>query len=131
MPGRFYTMRVEIQSRELERAFSKCADIASRELDIALKDSGEEVVREARANHWFTDRNRDASRSIRSQLNKGTKTASVFLDTGIATYSEYLHDGTRYMKGGPFVEDAVKEKQGYIENEIENAIDRIFKKAGF
>lgn len=60
---------------------------------IGLKEGAEIVQAEARQNHpSFTTRSGDAERSV-SHRTQG-ETEVVFLDTGVAAYSPFLHQGT-------------------------------------
>ncbi|MDU3215595.1 MAG: hypothetical protein E6672_07125 [Negativicoccus succinicivorans] len=94
---------------------TRAAAIFHRRIAKALKESAAAVQEEARQNHKFTTRTAQFERSVETRI-RGTAYAEVFLDTNVAKYAPFVHQGTkphtiapkekkalRWVAGGRFV----------------------------
>lgn len=62
---------------------------------LAVKESAFEVQEEARANHLFKTRTGALERSIEVDFNNGGTEGVVYLDTAVARYGPFVHEGTK------------------------------------
>lgn len=88
-------------------------------------DVGRVLVDTARANHNFTSRTGRLESSIKSRMTAtGTE---AYLDTGVAPYATYIHDGTKHIKPDKFLEAALDSQA--IDKAIDKAIEQALTKA--
>lgn len=84
--------------RELSDAMPEIAD-------NAIKRIAQKSVRIAKVRHSFKSRSGALVRSVRSEdTDDGYR---VYLDTAIAPYASYIHNGTSRISADPFLENAV------------------------
>ena len=84
---------VKIDAAAVEQAFRKAPREFTNEFRKAIKIGATEIQREARRNHpTFTSRSGNADRSVQTDYDQSG--GKVYLDTGVAKYSPYLHEGT-------------------------------------
>ena len=112
--------RFKFNQEKALRALQGAPKELGRSFSLALKASARDIQAGAIQDHRFTSRSGNADRSVQSNVT-GLK-GRVFLDTGIAPYSPFLHEGTgvfgpdgqaftikpkagkslRFVKGGKF-----------------------------
>jgi len=68
-------------------------------------------------------------RSIK-QIRFNTVFGAVYSDPAIAPYNKWVHDGTRYMKKRPFLQNAVDSRRPAILNYMKYQILKEVRKAG-
>lgn len=66
-----------------------------KNIRLAVKDSIGIVQEEAQEHHRFTSRNGALERSVDTRLLDGSLTGEVFLNTNIAPYGPWVHQGTK------------------------------------
>lgn len=97
-------------------AFRKMPEQFSKTMRLTMKHAVRDIREHAAANHRFTSRTGSLERSISSTTYDDPITGVVFLDSGIAPYGFYVHQGTgphaivpkrkkvlRWALGGDFV----------------------------
>lgn len=124
--------------KQIRRAFKKAPDDLTFELSKAVKKSGVKVEYEAKAH------------SVRKGLVRVPIPKATPVDTGTmrrsirakptlmesliqahTDYADYVHGGTRYMRGRPFMEWAVERSINKIDDYFEKALDNVLKKIRF
>ena len=86
------------------------------ELRVEMKRFTRDVRVQSTRGHRFTARSGNLERSVKSEVSRDGTEGQVYLDTGIAHYGPWLHDGTdpfiiqanrakalRFVSGGRFV----------------------------
>ena len=69
-------------------------EVFEKRLRQAIKASAREVQEEAQRTHRFTSRSGQLERAIDVRM-IGDKTAEVYIDSNLATYGPFVHEGTR------------------------------------
>lgn len=69
-------------------------EVFEKRLRQAIKASAREVQEEAQRTHRFTSRSGQLERAIDVRM-IGDKTAEVYIDSGLATYGPFVHEGTK------------------------------------
>lgn len=85
---------VQIDSKDIVKDLQNAAGPLHRSLVIGLWLAARAIQREARIIHRYITRTGALDRSIGAQVNREELAGEVFLDTGIAKYAPYQHDGT-------------------------------------
>ena len=107
----------------------KLAEIMPRQIAIAAKEWLTSVQTEARLVHRFTTRTGALERSIQTKVTERAEDGKVYLETGIARYGPYIHNGFKSWKPDMFLTDAAERKRkelpGMISRAIANSIRRV------
>lgn len=152
-------IKVDIQGeKELQRAIKKYPGLTERNLEKGIKKTMLEVQRQARSKHRFKSKTHNLERSVSYHM-PGKLKGEIYLDTKLAKYGAYVHEGTRsyhirpkqkralrwvygsgysYAKGvehpglkaDPFLYDAAKDKDDVFRSNISEAIEQSIKEAG-
>ena len=69
-------------------------EVFEKRLRQAIKASAREVQEEAQRTHRFTSRSGQLERAIDVRM-IGDKTAEVYIDSGLAPYGPFVHEGTK------------------------------------
>jgi hypothetical protein len=93
-------MRVEIDMRAVSDAFRLAPQVIMRELARGAKEGLEDMRRDARVAHRFKTRGGALGRAVKVDFNNFAG-RGLFIDSGIAPYGGYVHDGTRPHKIAP------------------------------
>jgi hypothetical protein len=150
---------IDIDSRKLTEAFRRIPNVAAQNMRIAMRNGLSEVRSEARSNHDYTSRSGKLSRSIKTRVDRLGLAGAVYLNTGVAPYGPYQHEGTKrhyvapvrakalhWVEGGKnrfsqghyvsgikrnrFVYEAAEAKQRVVIDGISAAIRKTIKEAG-
>lgn len=62
---------------------------------VTIKDGMARIKKHAFLNHRFTSRSGMLGKSISHEYNDATMTGTVFLDSAVAPYARFIHDGTK------------------------------------
>lgn len=89
------SVTISIDAKKLVEAFRRIPNIAASNCRLAMREGLREVQTQARADHAFTPRSGRLERSIQSQSNQLGLSGKVFLNTGVAPYGVYQHEGTK------------------------------------
>lgn len=117
-------MKITIKSNidSVNRNLDSLNKAIERNVNLALKKSLTEVQKEAAANHRFITRSGNAERSIQTRFEN--MRAAVYLEPGIAYYSQFLHRKPVYGVVDPFLRNAFSKK---LPETIKNLTDAIRK----
>jgi len=131
-------MKIHIEADGVINALRRAPSKFLGELRKALKTSATMVQVYARSidGHRYTSRGGSLARSV--QVKTGTTSATVYLDTGIAKYGPFIHQGWKRPKSktewswapDPFLNNALDANESKIKREIAVAIARGIVKAG-
>lgn len=112
---------------QIAKAFKKAPSLMSKEFDKAIAKSGYTIMRSSmiatpvdtgflRASHRF--------RQIKTGFRLGYGEIKVN-----AEYARYVHDGTRFIKGRPFLREAVESNEAKVTAffivAVNNALNKI------
>lgn len=109
--------------REIRQAFIIAPMQMTRQLNIAIQKSAFTIQRQSMINTpVLTGRLRSSTSSQFSNLRGvvGTHT----------TYDVYVHEGTRYMKGRPYLRDAVESNESIIQQFFHTAVNNVLRAIG-
>ncbi len=108
MPGLKYTpavsmkLNVSIDSRAVQEAFARAPDVFLSEMERGAKEGLTEIQRDAVRNHRFKRKSGNLERSVRVDFKSFKEPGTgIRLETGIASYAPYVHEGTRPHKIAP------------------------------
>jgi hypothetical protein len=85
---------MSIKSDALMAAFRKAPLTVSKNLRLEMEKGLAEVARQARQNHRFKSKSSNANRSIKHLVSGDGMEGKVYIDSGVAKYAEYQHEGT-------------------------------------
>lgn len=71
------------------------SSIFSKRLSLAVKESITEVQEEARATHVFESRTGTLEKAIETRFKSDGLVGEVYLDTNVAPYAKFVHEGTK------------------------------------
>ena len=95
-------------------------------VDSKLKVVASNIANMARGNHRFQSRTGRLERSINA---KGVDNGiHAYLDTGVAEYAGYVHNGTSRMAPDPFLQQAFTANLPAVDDAIGKACDEAFAK---
>lgn len=95
-------------------------------VDSKLKVVASNIANMARGNHRFQNRTGRLERSIKvNQIDNGIH---AYLDTGVADYAGYVHNGTASRPPDPFLQQAVQANLPAVDDAIGRAVDEAFSK---
>ncbi len=80
------------KTQRILEAFPKESEKAIR---VAIKDGMARIKKYAFLHHRFTSRSGMLGKSISSEYDDATMTGTVFLDSAVAPYAKFVHDGTK------------------------------------
>lgn len=108
---------------EIKAAFNKAPGLMTTALNTAIKKSILTIQRKSMINTpVLTSRLRSSTASVFSNL-KG--------EVGTHTnYDVFVHEGTRFMKGRPFLGDAVTDSDGEVQEFFTKAVDSVLSDIG-
>lgn len=111
-------IKVEIKNlAAIKSAFAKSPAIMTKNLNIAIKRSIFQIQRKA-----IPITPKDTG-NLQNSLARGTKFSnlkgSLFSNLN---YAGFVHDGTRYMKGRPYLKKGAENAQPLIDQEFEDAV---------
>lgn len=149
-----------IDYKGLSEAFNKFPIVSARELRSEVKQSCTVIQVDARLHHDFKPKSGNLERSVNITVEQSGLSGKVFLDKGVASYGEYVHDGTKphtikpvkrkalyFVKGGQsyfsrsgvnhpgtkpdqFLYEAADRQEGFIMARLRGAVKRIIEMAG-
>lgn len=98
----------------------------TQELNKAIRRSVLEIGAEASKRSPV-----DTGRMRASILGEGTRFRSLYGEVGPTPfYSIYVHEGTRYMHGRPFLRDAVQVKESMVQSLFVDAVQKVLDDIG-
>lgn len=107
----------------IRRAFSKAPVAMTRELNKAIRRSLIVIERDSKIGTPVdTGRLRASHRSVFTQL-KGVLSTNT-------NYDVYVHDGTRYIKGRPYMLNAVQSNESKVDREFHTAVQNVLDEIG-
>lgn len=86
------------------------------------------VTREAQTRHQFRSQTGRLVESVTPQAS--SKELNVYLDTHIADYGPMVHEGTKKMKGDPFLLRAFERNENKIVDGMDRAISAEIERVG-
>lgn len=116
-------LKAAINGDAVLAALRKFPEATQKQLRLATKASLRDIQVSAQQNHAFTSRGGMAEKSVTPEANASGLGGRVYLDTGVADYAPFLHNGTgvhgpsgkpfpikaknakalRFMAGGKFI----------------------------
>ena len=121
--------------KQIRTAFKKAPADLARELAKAIKKSGERVEYEAKARGQSTGgfvkggvmtpgaRTTPVDTGTMARSIRARATLMESLIQPHVEYADYVHEGTRYMRGRPFMQWALERAQKNIDKYFEKALD--------
>jgi len=101
-------------------------DIIRERLNLAFKEISEVIVQRASTVHRFQSRTGKLVSSIKSDYtDTGVR---AYLDTGVAKYATYVHEGQRSWAPDPFLTNSFNAMVPRIDDEINRALDEILER---
>lgn len=119
-----------VDDNGLLAALLQAGSAIEAEMETVMETSMEELAVEARKkkHHRFITKGGFAEKSILSRTRRSGFIGQVYLETGIAHYSPYLHQGFRSWKPDEFLFSALEEKQSEIVGDVVGAINKGLRK---
>lgn len=108
---------------QIRAAFSRSPLLMAKELNIAIQKSVYAIGRSSRQNTPVdTGRLRASTYEQFSNLKGeiGTRT----------NYDLFVHEGTRFMRARPYLRQAVKSEQSFIDREFTGAVQKVLDQIG-
>jgi len=113
-----------IEFDKIITALHALPDAIRSELESELKGIAAVIENEAKSTHNFVSRTGRLESSVTvDYTDTGIR---AYLDTGVAPYAGYIHDGTKYISPDPFLERAFTAHVGDIDAAIGRAVDKAF-----
>lgn len=108
---------------QIKRAFNKAPNLMRRELNIAIKKSVFTIQAGSMRNTpVLTGRLRASHRSQFADLRGEVGTHT--------NYDIFVHEGTRYMRGRPFLREAVESSEQPVQRFFKQAVDKVLNEIG-
>lgn len=107
----------------IRSAFAKSPVLMTRELDKAIKTSVFAIERDSKLRTPV-----DTGRLRSSHQSTFTPLKGVLEPT--AEYAIYVHQGTRYMKGRPFLLEAVQGNEVKVQQNFKDAVQNVLDQIG-
>ena len=111
---------------EIRRAFDKAPRLMNDELKQALTKSAINVEAKSKINTPVATGYLRASHAFKVSGSGLSMKAEI---GPTADYAVFVHEGTRFMRGRPFLQEAAEssdwEIQGYFTKAVQNVLDRI------
>jgi hypothetical protein len=134
---------ININTHEIEAKFAELPQALMAGIRQEMKQQVTEVQSEARKNHRYMStsgvrpsgryyRNTgNLEKSVQTKVNDEGTVGEVYLDSGIADYGIYVHEGHGSWAPDKFLDDALMKRETEIREKIEEAIKVAISKAGF
>lgn len=117
-------IQIEITNiAQIRRAFSSSPVLMVKELNTAIRQTVLSVGAQSRRNTPVNTGRLRASTYERFGSLRGEVGTDVF-------YDRFVHDGTRYMRGRPYLADAVSHNESNTEKYFTRAVDRVLEAIG-
>lgn len=107
----------------IKRAFGKSPALMARNLNTAIHKSILSIGRRSRINTPV-----DTGR-----LRASTREQFSYLKGEVGTHTQYdifVHEGTRYMRGRPYLANAVRSEQGQVDTWMQEAVQKTLDQIG-
>lgn len=116
------TISIEIINlAQIKRAFNKAPALTVKYADIAINLSIMKITGTSMA-HTPVD-----TGNLRASHLRGLKFSNLYGEVSpTASYAIYVHQGTKYMKGRPFLYNAVKTEENYVQKQFTQAMQKVF-----
>jgi HK97 gp10 family phage protein len=120
------TINIKITNiAEIKRAFNKAPALTTRYLNSAIKLSIMKITGTSMA-HTPVD-----TGNLRASHLRGLKFSNLYGEVSpTANYGIYVHQGTKYMKGRPFLYNAVRTENNYVQEQFSKAMQQVLDKIG-
>lgn len=126
-------MGLTLEVRNVEEvvgAFLKFPDEISNYVRPAMKEAMVLIATRASTTHRYTTRSAMLDRSIQTDVDQSGFTGRVFLDTGVATYGPYIHEGFKSWPPDRFLDEAAVFYQEDVASLLEDAVDAALTSVG-
>jgi hypothetical protein len=127
-------IKIDLSRFKLEGLGREISAAAGR----AIKSEMAEVVRDAKKNHRYISHTRQLEKSVVLDNNPIPLTAHAHLDTGIAFYGPYVHEGHgTHANPAPghyvwnpdqFLYEALDRREPHVQENVERAIEAAIRK---
>lgn len=116
-------MKVTIDNKSLLNAFRRAPDVFIKEIDKGAKEGLVNIQRESRRLHRFKSRSGNLARSVQIDFKSFKESRhGIKLESGIATYGPYIHEGFKSWKPDRFLYQAADRGKGNLMNKINNGV---------
>ena len=133
------------ETKKFMVALNKIPKRVPRVFGKAIKEALEDVKVKAQTDHRFTSRSNNLERSVQVDVKPSGLEGKVFLDTGLAVYGPYIHNGTysygphkqagknggRGWKPDRFLTKQFNKAKPAIRIKLDRAMGQLLKEAGF
>jgi len=127
------TVDVKIKNiNEIRTAFNKAPTRMKKNLATAIRRSAIEIQKEEIINVSGTRGINVITGGLKSAAVRGIQFPNPLMAViqPDIEYAPFVHDGTRFMKGRPFLFDAVQTKQDAVDKEFEKAVQETLDEIG-
>lgn len=129
-------LQMKVEARGLLDAFKKAPFETAKELRVEMKSQMSHLQRDAREHHRFVARTGMLERSVQFQVERSGLAGKAYLETGLAPYGVYVHQGHHVGRGkggwkpDKFLYEAFDRLKPQFLREMGKAIDRALRKVG-
>jgi hypothetical protein len=116
-------MSVDIDCTDLLKEFEKIPLEIVKCVRRELKNQTDILQRDARNNHRYKHRTGMLRKSTEKKFTNDDLQSEVYLDSGIASYGKFVHDGQRSWEPDQFIYNAADKLRGEIETALERAVN--------
>lgn len=102
--------------------FPQLESVLLRNVRISLKQGTTLIQRTARFTHRYAAKSHDLEKSVKAEVDNQSLVATIFLDTGVAKYGPFVHEGQRSWKPDRFLFASAKKHKADVVNLITKAI---------
>lgn len=120
----------ELNKGKLVAAFKKAPEEVANALRITLKQQLGGVQSEAQHSHRFITRTGLLKNSIEKDVDQSGLIGVVQLNSAVASYGKYVHEGHHSWAPDQFLYIAFEKKRQGIVNAINETLNAIFQKVG-
>jgi len=121
------SITITCDATQLLAALAKAPDELNKSINTTLKKEMQDVIIDAQHTHRFTTRTGMTEHSI-SQRNPTMMVVEDFLDTGIASYGVFTHEGHGTWAPDRFLYNAFNRHVEGIVKAVEQTINNVFRK---
>jgi hypothetical protein len=121
------SVTITCDATQLLAALAKAPEELTRSIDTTLKKEMQDVIIDAQQTHRFITRTGMTEHSI-SQRSPQMMVVEDFLDTGIASYGIYTHEGHGSWAPDRFLYNAFKRRSEKLVDAVEKTINTVFRK---
>lgn len=115
--------------RRVPASFLELADSLQKEIvSDAVSDYLVRVQEDAQNNHRYTRRTGNLERSIKIRNKRDG--GMVYINEAQAPYGKFVHNGQRSWAADPFLYNAAIKNEPALNKDIDEAVDKAFRKAG-